>query len=59
MAQKIIYDALMIWVTIEPIGTVCLFTVLTAGMTSAERRKVAIRATSYSALVLLGAIIIG
>jgi multiple antibiotic resistance protein len=59
VSQKIIYDALMIWVTIEPIRTVLLFTALTAGMTSPERRKVAIKATSYSALVLLGAIIIG
>jgi len=49
----------MIWVTIEPIGSVVLFTALTSGLKIAERRKVAIRATAYAALVLLGSIIIG
>ena len=49
----------MIWVTVEPIGSVLLFTALTSGLTAAERRKVAIKATAYSALVLLGSIIIG
>jgi len=59
VSHKLIHDALMIWVTIEPIGSVVLFTALTSGLTIAERRKVAIRATAYSALILLGSIIIG
>src|SRR5262249_29459383 len=49
----------MIWVTIEPIGSVLLFTALTAGLTTRERKKVAIKATAYAAAVLLGSIIIG
>ena len=49
----------MIWVTVEPIGTVLLFTALTAGLTPAERKRIAIKATAYAALILLGSIVIG
>jgi multiple antibiotic resistance protein len=59
MSQKIIYDALMIWVTIEPIGSLVLFTAITSGMSAAERSKTAMRATAYSAIILLGAIVGG
>jgi len=57
--NKIIHDALMIWVTIEPIGTVALFAALTSGLSPIERRKTATRAIAYSAIILLGAILIG
>lgn len=59
MLNKIIHDALMIWVTIEPIGTVVLFAALTSGLSPSERRKAATRAIVYSAIILLGAILIG
>ena len=59
MSHKLIHDALLIWVTIEPIGSVLLFTALTPNLTTAERRKVAIKATAFAALVLLGSIIVG
>ncbi|MEE7625222.1 MarC family protein [Methylobacter sp. Wu8] len=59
MLNKIIHDALMIWVTIEPIGTVVLFAALASGLSARERRKIATRAIAYSAIVLLGAILIG
>jgi len=49
----------MIWVTIEPIGSVVLFAALTARLSTAERKKVAIKATVYSAVVLLGSIVLG
>jgi multiple antibiotic resistance protein len=49
----------MIWVTIEPIGTVVLFAALTSGLSPRERRKTATRAIAYSAIILLGAILIG
>jgi multiple antibiotic resistance protein len=49
----------MIWVTIEPIGTVVLFAALASGLSARERRKIATRAIAYSAIVLLGAILIG
>ncbi len=59
MLNKIIHDALMIWVTIEPIGTVVLFAALTSGLSPTERRKTATRAIIYSAIVLLSAILVG
>lgn len=59
MLNKIIHDALMIWVTIEPIGTVVLFAALASGLSARERKKIATRAIAYSAIVLLGAILIG
>lgn len=59
MLNKIIHDALMIWVTIEPIGTVALFAVLTTRLSPRERRRIATRAIAYSAIILLGAILIG
>lgn len=49
----------MIWVTIEPIGTVVLFAALASGLSARERKKIATRAIAYSAIVLLGAILIG
>lgn len=59
MLNKIVHDALMIWVTIEPIGTVVLFAALTSGLSPTERRKTATRAIIYSAIVLLSAILVG
>lgn len=59
MLNKIIHDALMIWVTIEPIGTVVLFAALTSGFSPRERRETATMAIAYSAIILLGAILIG
>ena len=59
MLKKIIHDALMIWVTIEPIGTVVLFAALTSRLSPRERRKTATKAIAYSAIILLGAIVVG
>lgn len=59
MLKKIIHDALMIWVTIEPIGTVVLFAALTSKLSPRERRKTATKAIAYSAIILLGAIVVG
>lgn len=59
MLNKIIHDALMIWVTIEPIGTVVLFAALTSGLSPTERRKTATMAIVYSAIILLSAILVG
>ncbi|MGZ5576633.1 MAG: MarC family protein [Methylobacter sp.] len=59
MLNKIIHDALMIRVTIEPIGSVVLFASLTSGISAIERRKTATRAIAYSAIILLGAILVG
>ena len=59
MIDKLIQDALIIWATIDPIGTMALFTALTARLTPEERRRTAIKAVAYAAAVLLGSIVIG
>tara|TARA_R110000787_G_scaffold187146_7_gene299072 strand:+ start:12978 stop:13598 length:621 start_codon:yes stop_codon:yes gene_type:complete len=59
LLDKLLQDALIIWATIDPIGTLAIFTGLTGGLDAAQRRRTAIRAIAYSAAVLLGAIVIG
>ncbi len=59
MLDKLIYDFTMVWVTIEPISTAVLFATLTSKLTRAEQRKVAWKATLYSAMLLIGSIIGG
>jgi multiple antibiotic resistance protein len=59
MWNKFIHDLLLIWVTIEPLSSLSLFTAITSTMSFVERRKVALRAVGYSVMVLLVAIIIG
>lgn len=57
--DKLLQDALIIWATIDPIGTLAIFTALTARLDPAQRRRTAIRAVAYAAAVLLGAIVVG
>lgn len=59
MIDKYVQDALIIWATIDPIGTLAVFVAQTSHLTDAERRKVAIRVVTYATSVLLGAILIG
>ena len=59
MIEKFIQDALIIWATIDPIGTMALFAALTARLSSAERRRTAFKAIAYAAGVLIGSIVIG
>lgn len=59
MIDKYVQDALIIWATIDPIGTLAIFVAQTSHMTDIERRRVAIRAIVYATSVLLGAILIG
>ena len=59
MFDKIIHDFLIIWATIDPIGTMALFAGLTAKLTDHERRRTALKTFFYASGVLLGAIIIG
>ena len=59
MLDKFIQDALIIWATIDPIGTMALFAALTARLSAAERRRTACKTIAYAAAVLLGAIVIG
>lgn len=59
MVDKALNDLLTLWVTIEPIGTVVLFATLSAHLSQAQRRKVALKAVFYSTIILLGSIVVG
>jgi multiple antibiotic resistance protein len=59
MLQKIVRDFMMIWTTVDPIGTLALFAGLTASLDRRERRGVARRASIYAAVILIVAVVIG
>jgi multiple antibiotic resistance protein len=59
MLQKFIHDTLILWTTIDPIGTMALFVVITAKMSPQHRRKTALKSTLYAGAILLSAAIIG
>ena len=59
MLEKYIHDALILWTTIDPIGTMALFVAITAKMTPRHRRKTALKAILYAGAVLLSAALIG
>lgn len=59
MIEKVLHDFLIIWATIDPIGTMALFAGLTANLTDEERRRTAYKTIIYAALILIGAIAIG
>jgi multiple antibiotic resistance protein len=56
---KISKDFATIWTTIDPIGNVAIFAGLTASLTHAERRRTALRATVYAAMILVVAVVAG
>lgn len=57
--HQIIRDAVMLFVVIDPIGTLSLFLGVTSHTTPEQRRKIALRCCLYSAVVLVGCIIFG
>ncbi|GJL64883.1 MAG: UPF0056 inner membrane protein [Nitrospirales bacterium] len=59
MTEKFIRDALILWTTIDPIGTLAIFTAITSKLDATQRRKTAWKAIMYSAVILLGAIVLG
>jgi multiple antibiotic resistance protein len=56
---KISRDFATIWTTIDPIGNVAIFAGLTASLTRAERRRTALRACVYAAVILVVAVVAG
>lgn len=56
---KISKDFATIWTTIDPIGNVAIFAGLTASLTHAERRRTALRACVYAAVILVVAVVAG
>jgi multiple antibiotic resistance protein len=59
MVGKLFRDFMLIWTTIDPIGNLALFAGLTATLTREQRRRVARRATTYAAVILVGAVALG
>ncbi|AGS38463.1 MarC family protein [Cycloclasticus zancles] len=59
MIDKLLHDFLIIWATIDPIGTMALFAALTAKLSSKERIKTAYKTIVYTVLILVGAILVG
>ncbi len=52
-------DFVTVWVVVDPIGTIPVFIAMTAGLSSSERRGVAIRAALFAAAILLVFILVG
>jgi multiple antibiotic resistance protein len=59
MLKLLIQDFLILWTTIDPIGTVAIFAGLTAHQTKQERRRIARKATFYAFMVLFSSIVLG
>lgn len=59
MTEKFIRDALILWTTIDPIGTLAIFTAITSKLDASQRKKTAWKAILYSTAILLGAIVLG
>lgn len=59
MTDQVIRDFLMLFVTIDPIGTLSLFVPLTMHLSSQERRMAALRSVVYGGGVLLAFLVLG
>lgn len=59
MTEKLIRDALILWTTIDPIGTLAIFTALTANMSNRARKRTAIKANIYATIILLCSVFVG
>lgn len=59
MLDKVLQDALIIWATIDPLGTLAIFTAATAHMDAKRRKRTAYRTVLYAGSVLLGAMVVG
>lgn len=59
MSQKLLHDFLLFVATIDPVGTLLLFSAITSALPAAERRAVARRAIGYSGVVLLASVVAG
>ncbi|MGI9534511.1 MAG: MarC family protein [Thermodesulfobacteriota bacterium] len=59
MVEQILKDFIMIFVTIDPIGTLSLFVPLTSGVDSKKRFEVAKRAVLFAGIILFAFLIVG
>lgn len=59
MFEHALKDLLFLWATIDPIGTLVIFTALTKRFSKERKKKTAKIAILYAAAVLIGSVIIG
>jgi multiple antibiotic resistance protein len=59
MAEKLVRDALILWATIDPIGTMALFAAITRNLDASARRRTAFKAIVYAIVILIACIVIG
>ncbi len=59
MVERLTRDFVLFWTTLDPIGTLAIFAGLTAAFPVRERRKIALRASLYAAIILIVAVVIG
>lgn len=59
MATSVFEKFVLLWVTIDPIGTVPVFLAVTAGMDARRRRRIALEASAFAALILLFFLVAG
>jgi multiple antibiotic resistance protein len=59
MIEKLLRDALILWATIDPIGTMVVFAACTRNLDPAAQKATAIKATCYAAIILISSIVIG
>ncbi len=59
MLTKAVTDFMFLWSTIDPVGTVVIFTALTHKFTKEKRAHTARKAVIYAGLVLIGSIVLG
>ena len=59
MGEMLLRHFMMMWTTVDPIGNLAIFSALTASLTVADRRRVALRSTIYAAVILLVAVVAG
>lgn len=57
--DQLVADFLTFFTTVDPVGTLTIFVGLTAGAPPKDRARIALRAVGYSALILVGFILIG
>jgi multiple antibiotic resistance protein len=57
--NELLFDFVTLWVTVDPIGTVPLYLSVTKDMTSAARKRAAVRATVIAFLLLAGFLYFG
>lgn len=59
MLEAAFRNFLFLWTTIDPVGTLVIFTAVTAKFSNEKRKQIAFKATLYATIVLIGAIVLG